>query len=82
MIVAELGDRTITFSDGAFLVTPPSDVPAALGRPVTAVRGVERMEGEIPVNERVSVVVDPGTAEHARAALTKLGATVIFDDES
>lgn len=79
MILATINDRTYAFIDGRIESPPDNVLPKALERPVLAVRGVERTDDAGPVNERVQVSVEPGTGEHFRAVVTKLGGTIEFD---
>lgn len=80
MIAATLADgRTVMFEKGKFEISSGS-LPDALGRPQTAVRGEEVREGREIRNERVTAIVEPGTGEHARAALLAIDATILIDD--
>lgn len=79
MILATVNDQTFAFVDGKISTSPDGTIPAALERPVLAVRGVERVDDGNPVNERVQVKVEPGTGEHFRAAILKLGGLIDFD---
>jgi hypothetical protein len=78
VIVATVGEQTLVFTAGR-IETPLGDVPARLQRPVKAVRGVERVEGGVPVNERVQVIVPPGSGEHFRACIVEMDGTIDFD---
>jgi hypothetical protein len=82
MIAAKLPDgRDVMWENGRFS-TIDQNVPAALERPVKTFRSEERVEGRLVEIARVEVIVQPGTAEHARAALLSIGAVRFIDDEA
>lgn len=76
MILATVDDEPVTLLDGVI----SDGAPDAFRRPATAVQAVERVEAEIPVIERVQVIVEPGSGEHFRAVVRKLGGSIVVDD--
>ncbi len=82
MIAVDIQGKPAAFLDGRYHVAElPAAAAASFGRPASAVRGRERLEGGIPVNERITVVVEPESAEHFRAVTLALGGSVLIDDE-
>jgi hypothetical protein len=76
VIIATVRGEPVVFSGGVI----SEGAPSPFRKPATAVRGVERTEGGTPVNERVQVKVAPGTGEHFRAVVRKLGGSIDVDD--
>lgn len=82
LIGARVGDRLFALVDGRIEVGEGS-LPAEFRRPQLAVRSRHDAGTEEtgPVNEREQFRAQPGTPEHFRAAVRKLGGTIEVDTD-